>query len=440
METIKDRRTELGEFVSSPFYDHWRSRVEATGGCQQPVRLSGAYRIEQSGTGRILHEHSGQIMVACGTRRAGLCQPCADRYAADAFHLIRAGLTGDDGKHVPASVEKAPRLFATLTAPSFGRIHTRRLSNRGFVIPCACGEKHRLADPRVNGAIDSDSYDYEAAVLWQAHSGDLWNRFTVAFRRHLARFGGIKVRDLADHLVVSYAKVAEYQKRGLVHFHAVIRVDGPTGPGSDAPNWVTAELMAEVVRLAARAVRVDTWRPTGEVLRLSWGTQVDTQPIAATDVDSDGKTAAAIAGYIAKYSTKDSGATETGIDRPIRSRQHIDMVKASEHHKQMMRTAWDLGGLACYEHLNLRRAAHKLGFRGHYLTKSQRYSTTFQQLRATRQLHRFAELLSSLDVTEDEITVINGWEFTGVGHKTEAERELAQAIGERKRNKQSRKE
>uniref|UniRef100_UPI00313E8928 replication initiator n=1 Tax=Streptomyces sp. AC1-42W TaxID=2218666 RepID=UPI00313E8928 len=34
---------------------------------------------------------------------------------------------------------------------------------------------------------------------------------------------------LNSALRVSFAKVAEYQKRGLVHFHAVIRFDGPDG-------------------------------------------------------------------------------------------------------------------------------------------------------------------------------------------------------------------
>jgi len=33
-----------------------------------------------------------------------------------------------------------------------------------------------------------------------------------------------------------------------------------------------------------------------------------------------------------------------------------------------------LGGLDQYDGLNLRRWAHMLGFRGHFLTKSQRYS------------------------------------------------------------------
>ena len=49
----------------------------------------------------------------------------------------------------------------------------------------------------------------------------------------------------------------------------------------------------------------------------------------------------------------------------------------------MIDTAGDLGGLAASTtDLNLRRWAHMLGFRGHFLTKTRRYSTTFTALRA----------------------------------------------------------
>jgi hypothetical protein len=36
-------------------------------------------------------------------------------------------------------------------------------------------------------------------------------------------------------LRISFAKVAEYQKRGLVHFHAVIRLDAPDGNTTPPP-------------------------------------------------------------------------------------------------------------------------------------------------------------------------------------------------------------
>jgi hypothetical protein len=48
---------------------------------------------------------------------------------------------------------------------------------------------------------------------------------------------------------VSFAKVAEFQRRGVVHFHALIRLDGPddfTPPSIQ----LTADELADAVRAA----------------------------------------------------------------------------------------------------------------------------------------------------------------------------------------------
>ena len=59
--------------------------------------------------------------MRCGNRRADRCPSCSRLYAADTFHLIRAGVAG--GKGVPEPVADNPLVFATLTAPSFGAVH-----------------------------------------------------------------------------------------------------------------------------------------------------------------------------------------------------------------------------------------------------------------------------------------------------------------------------
>jgi hypothetical protein len=46
---------------------------------------------------------------------------------------------------------------------------------------------------------------------------------------------------------VSYAKVAEYQRRGVFHFHAVIRLDGPAGPTTTPPAWATLGLLTAAI-------------------------------------------------------------------------------------------------------------------------------------------------------------------------------------------------
>ena len=48
----------------------------------------------------------------------------------------------------------------------------------------------------------------------------------IALRRRLAAGLGMSEAAFGRQLRVSYAKVDEFQKRGIVHFHAIIRLDG----------------------------------------------------------------------------------------------------------------------------------------------------------------------------------------------------------------------
>ncbi len=437
----------IGARLRSRTYRDWRAQVQATGGCAAPIHLRGGSAILDR-DGAVLIERSGDILAPCGNRRESVCPACSDRYAADAFHLLRAGLAGDDTKGVPATVTDRPRAFVTLTAPSFGPVHTRRVSPRGLVIPCGCGERHHADDPRPGTALDPATYDYVGAVLWQAHAGQLWDRFARTLRRRLALLLGVPVREFRNHARLSYAKVAEYQRRGLVHFHAVIRLDGPEGATTPCPPGLDEHALRDAVHHAATTATVTTTRPDGTVLELHWGGQVDVRPVTPSaarqieDPDTGAITDTALAGYIAKYATKGTGTTE-GADRPIRDGFHIEFLNVSVHHRAMIATAWELGGHDAYDGLNLRRWAHMLGFRGHFLTKSQRYSTTFRAMRADRRLWRLRDDLAQLardtdggnDIAPDLDTfvVINEWEPIRYGHRNEGERELALAIAERGR-------
>ncbi|SDN55075.1 replication initiator [Allokutzneria albata] len=429
MQLAPDLDAQLTARVQAPDFARWRENVIGAGGCSHPIHLAGQWSVTHKTTGDVLAQRSGRIFAPCGTRRAAVCPSCADRYAADAFHLLRAGLAGDAAKNIPASVASKPRMFLTLTAPSFGPVHR----NGGR---CPCGGFHRPDDSRLGTAVNLDAYDYEGAILWQANAGKLWHRFTITLKRKLAQAAGFPVSQFTQHARLSYAKVAEYQRRGLVHFHAVIRVDGPDGPADPTPAWATPDLLTEVIATAARSVTVMTCRPGGEVLDLVWGKQIDIRAIRpgnASEVeDGDGEISdARLASYVAKYATKSTGTTQGG-DRPLRSQLDIDHLSGiTAHHRRMIQTAWDLGGNPLYDGLNLRRWAHMLGFRGHFLTKSRRYSTTFKAIRGTQADYRRSEALDRLGVTEDDVTVINHWQFLAVGYADEAERELAAGIAER---------
>ena len=423
----------ISERVTALDYQRWRAKVQASGGCARPIRLTGHSAIADR-DGTILHSYSGELFAPCGNRRASVCESCSQRYAADAFHLIRAGLSGGH-KHIPTSVAEKPRAFVTLTAPSFGPVHTRRTTRRGLVIPCGCTQRHHPDDPRIGAPLDPDTYDYVGAVLWQAHAGQLWHRFTIALRRALALRLGVPGRLFSEVARLSYAKVAEYQRRGLIHFHAAIRIDGPEGPADPTPAAITAATLREAITEAAGIAALTTKRPDGADMRIEWGAQLDIRditPTAAEQVEDEHGhiTENRLAGYIAKYATKGTGKSDA-VDRPIRSEYDIDHLNVSPHHERMIRTIWTLGGLAEYEALNLRKWAHMLGFRGHFLTKSQQYSTTFTSIRKERHVYQITRTLDELGHENDDIVVINHWKLTGIGHRNEAERELAAAIAGR---------
>lgn len=342
---------------------------------------------------------AGRLLVACGDRRVARCPACSAIYRRDTYQLVRAGLAG--GKGVPDTVAGHPCLFLTLTPPSFGAVHTRRTGAGGNELRCrprrdggqcehgrpaACGVVHAEDDPALGQPICPDCYDYPGAVLWQAHAGRLWDRFTLATRRHLATAAGVGVRKLADEARVSFVRVAEFQRRGLVHLHAVVRLDGPAGPADPPPTWGTVELLTDAVRAAHAAVlvRAPYTAAVGEP-DLTWGSRLDVQTVTAA-VEGAGGDRARVAAYIAKYVTK--SAEDAGIRATrMHSLADLDRTRTSPHARRMARTCWQLGGLHEYRHLRLRAWAHLLGYRGHASSKSRHYSTTLGALRDARAEH-----------------------------------------------------
>ncbi|GAA2778062.1 hypothetical protein GCM10010470_09050 [Saccharopolyspora taberi] len=270
--------------------------------------LTGSWSAQRR-DGSAVSERSGQIAVACNNRRESVCPSCAARYAGDAYQLVKSGLSG--GKGVPDDAASDIRLFVTLTAPSFGPVHTRSVTTRGRVRRCACGESHHEADTRIGSPLDVDSYDYAGAVLWNAHAGALWHRFRIYLARLVAACRGVKVKDIPHTFRLSYSKVAEYQRRGLVHFHAVIRLDGPDGPGSPAPEGITADMLDEFIRVSAWKTSVDIEATDAyPATAVKWGRQVQVDPITPSSDDAaEALGDQRVAGYVAKYSTKGTGAT-----------------------------------------------------------------------------------------------------------------------------------
>ncbi|MET9931818.1 MULTISPECIES: replication initiator protein RepSA [unclassified Streptomyces] len=411
--------------AAAPDFDRWRDQVHRTGGCSDPVHLTGWSLAKDRTSGETLRRYSteaepgGRLRVACGNRRASRCPSCAHTYAGDTYHLIRAGLAGDESKDVPATVRDHPRVFATLTAPSFGPVHNR--PDRGA---CRCGARHPENDPVLGTALDPESYDYAGAVFFNNHAGQLWQRFTNRLRRELAARAGLTQRELKDVLRVSYGKVAEFQKRGAIHFHAVIRLDGPNGPGTVPPSWATVRLLDDAIRAAAvHAYTTITVPAAGDqpLRRFQWGRQLDIRPAKAFGDGSD-ITEQAVAAYVAKYATK-AAETTGSLDRRIGNREVLDLLDVADHPRRLIEACLDLAPL--YPDRKLTAWAHMLGFRGHFSTKSRRYSTTLGALRQIRADYRAAQ--ERVDADPDTVLVLASWQYAGHGH-TPGEAALAATI------------
>ncbi|WP_329546776.1 plasmid replication initiator protein [Streptomyces sp. NBC_01356] len=442
LRRLSDTERDLIRLANEPGFPRWLEQIKATGGCAHPIYLSGRTTVVHAETGQLLRhydtdgEPGGRLPVRCRNRRESRCPPCSRLHCGDTFHLVRAGLLG--GKGIPATVADHPRLFVTLTAPSFGAVH--RATSDGEPCrpraagtrcehgrPVTCGLAHAADESAVGQPLCPDCYDYAGHVLWHAHAGELWNRTTRAIRRHLATAAGITQSWVGEHLRLSFAKVAEYQRRGAVHFHAIIRLDGPEGPETPPPVWATAEVLDGAVHAAVRSVEVSMpYVPALGERAFRWGTQLDVHPIRRA-LDDGPITDQAVAAYVAKYVSKSVGDVG-GTDRPVASYEEIDLLPVLPHTRALIGTCWRLGRLGELDGLSLRAWAHALGYRGHVLTKSRRYSTTYAALRLQRVAHRQPAMEHGPPEASDLATECS-WRYVGSGH-TPAEALVALGVVE----------
>jgi hypothetical protein len=484
-------------------YFAWLDHVRPAAGCTRPIRLTGELHTIQRHSGDsatlIGTRHTdtlpdGQIYKACGNRRASLCPSCARTYQADAYQLLRAGLVG--GKGIPASVSTHPAVFATLTAPGFGTVHTRHIQRHTCAHrkrcdcrpePCHarrdqptcehgqlayCYARHEENDSRLGRPLCLDCYDHHHQVVWNLSAGELWRRTKQAAERHLAHLA--RQRRIPRVLVgyssdgrprtvppvrISHGKAAEFQARGVVHFHALLRLDGVAELDPAAivppPAGFTAEDITAAIRHAATLVGFTTPphpdRPSG--WPIAWGEQVDVRTISLTGngTITDGM----VAGYLAKYATKSTEVTghrstritEQALTEYDPDRDHTDrLVHACWHlgrpldksspladrprpatPAKTLRERWTCPDCATGTRLTLcpncppnrqgtldaqppkpapdnpyaglRRWAHMLGFGGHFLTKARRYSVTFTLLRDQRIAFRRTETTEPTETT-----------------------------------------
>ncbi|KZS85808.1 replication initiator [Mycobacterium persicum] len=443
--------------ASSFGYESWWQRCAAVGFCANPVQSS-AYDPD---LGRRV-----AVMIRCGNRRAAICPSCSDLYAADTWQLVHAGAQG--GHHgMPETTATRPQVFATLTAPSFGAVHTSGGRSgqadkvchppNGGKSHCPhgkalqCNVIHVSDDDELGQPLCPDCYDYTGHVLFNWHAPELWRRFTIALGRAVAvhlRCTGIE----PDAVRLSFVKVAEYQRRALVHYHTLIRLDPTDDDGittGKSDSVVSATELATIVRQAAERVHLavavsspaDPSSPETGDRMLRFGTQIDIQPLTGASDTGELGLARRVAGYLAKYTTK--SVAEFGIAARRISPAAIGELDISAHIRCILSTLAELATLP--GNTAMLGWLHTLGYRGHITTKSRRYSITMTALRAAR--HRWRIDCAGEPERDDcqqnshgqqdwssGASELSDWRIDGAGHRNDGERLLVHSAALRARD------
>jgi hypothetical protein len=274
-------------------------------------------------------------------------------------------------------------VFLTLTAPGFGTVHTRHVgkhtctdrrrcdcrpdpchARRDTPGPCphgqpaVCWTRHEPGDPQLGQPLCLDCYDHDHHAVFNLYAAELWHRTKQAAERALAKLcrtrgiPPVPVRSATGRVRyvppvrLSHGKAAEMQRRGAIHFHALVRLDG-VHPGDPTavvppPSCIRLGDLVDALATAAREVafttpahpdRADGWP-------IAWGSQVDIRPITLTGAGevTDGM----VAGYLAKYATKSTEATGHTSTR-ITAETIGEHADPDGGHTRLIDACWRLG-------------------------------------------------------------------------------------------------
>ena len=229
---------------------------------------------------------SGDRFIRCRSRDYSYCPSCAALDAASVRRIIESGFTAD-GTHT--------YWFVTLTAPSFANAKDQ----------------------------------YARLVMWNHNVGELW--------KHTVKYVNKVLHD------VEYARVVEFQRRGAVHIHAIVRV-GDNGKTD--------------VEKALRRMR--TYKVTVDSVDYKWGRVYDVQQIDASQLEDTGdyatKTYPQSLSYVVGYNIKQLGRS---IVTQLEPEQRAHCAKLSQAAVQL--------GMSS-------KCVRAYGFGGHQFSKSRGWS------------------------------------------------------------------
>lgn len=335
--------------------------------CSNPISLT-SERVDTR-TGELSwHDYE----KPCGTRVADKCPHCSNVYRHDAYAVLRAGLKAVEGSHDPFT-------FITFTAPGadvFGQTHSRRTTGPNEKVKkCLCGAFHEEDDQLIGSAIDPSTYRYDKAADFNAHA----SRLLAVTLQRLGRVSGRKL---------SYSRVAEFQARGLIHFHVIVK-----GVVTDRSVDIVVNGGRDLFKVAAKkkdpTLRLRTMTKKASSGGWSWGPQVNVQRVFPGGKFGVGAYMVKVLGYAVK-STGGGAAGNYGHQRKMTSaavrtchcEKGMDCARGShltEDGKGFYQSKQS--DRFCRRH---QLAYNGWGFRGHILAFSRNWGMTFREVRAKR--------------------------------------------------------
>lgn len=263
----------------------------------------------------VFSQEGKPLLVRCGSRVPSDCPSCSKQYRGDWGRILRSGCLPSGDIALNDLLDSSFYLL-TLTAPSFGKVHLVPKRAASYMGQCPCGVIHTHEDVNLAGVpVDFDTYRYLDAVKWNNYMPELWDHTRLRLRRLIPGF--------------AYAAIREWQQRGLLHMHVLVRV-----PRSLAP---TEEELARVARETVVHRAEVTFR---------WGKHVDVKEIAclgtgATDI-------ARSIGYLAKtlgYTQKSWGET-LPFSSSRQYRRHVAKLDSAARDMRCRRCSV-LGSVTC---------------------------------------------------------------------------------------------
>ena len=225
-------------------------------------------------------------MRRCWNKSPDICPGCAKIHRLHTKFIIWSGINENSEPQEEQVKVSANYLFyfVTLTAPSFGKVHVFDKHSTTYTF-CDCGKQHKADDSEVSTPLELNAYRYSEQVRWNFYSNDLYRRTQENLRRRYPEIETCYVR--------------EPQKRGVVHYHVIVRV----------PSYFDqVEVMEELKQLRAQTLKIGS-----HVYK--WGRQTDVQRVN-TNGDDINKTVSYTSKLVG-YTTKTIGLVEN-INSPER--------------------------------------------------------------------------------------------------------------------------